>query len=87
MNYIINICNHNHSKVKMYKNVMANRSAGVYTKVLEATECIGETEYSLTIEGCKCSFSFDITEMVSSYGCFSLASIVLSIVMGKSTVS
>ena len=68
----------------MYKIMMQNGSAGLYTKVLETAESIGETTYSLPVEGCKLPFSLDL---VSSYGRFLLTSAVLSIDIGKSTAS
>ena len=61
-------------------------TTGVYTNVLEAAECIGETKSSVLVFGCNCPFPLELTEMVSSYGCFSLASEYF-IGIGKSTAS
>ena len=59
---------------------------GVYTNVLEVAECIGEIKSSVPVIGCNCPFPLEVTEMVSSNGCFSLASEPF-IGIGKSTES
>ena len=60
----------------MYKTkyVWVHMAPRVYTKVLEAAKCCGDTKSPVPFTGNRCSFSSFFTEIVSSNGHFSLAS-------------
>ena len=63
-------------------------TARVYTNVLEAADCGGETNSPVLATGYKWSFSFvDFTEIVSSYGRFSWKSVSVIDTLGTSQVS
>ena len=53
----------------MYKTKFVDSS--YYTSVLETAVCWGETKSSVLFIGCRCPFSLEFTEIVSSYGRFS----------------
>ena len=60
----------------MYKTkyVWVCMTPGVYTKVLEAAECCGDTKSPVPFTGYRYGFLSFFTEIVSSNGRFSLAS-------------